>query len=231
MANGPSRRSTPRVDYETLADLRYHIRRFLRVREEAARAAGVEPQQYLLILQVKGFERRQPATIGALTERLQIRHHATVQLVDRLVQRGMVRRRRAELDRRGVVVELTSRGEAVLRKLALYSLAELRTGGPALASTLTRVIELNGAGRPGGEKAAGGAEEGSRMCCASTIVGSSWARRRPHPRPLGVGQGHMGTGRSRRHGGDRAAADPHHDGGASRAGRSAEGMVIPPAVR
>ena len=92
---GPRRRSTPPVDYETLADLRYHIRRFLRVREEAARAAGVEPQQYLLILQVKGFERRQPATIGALTERLQIRHHATVQLVDRLEQRGMVRRRRA----------------------------------------------------------------------------------------------------------------------------------------
>jgi len=148
MAKGPTpRESPPRVDYQTLADLRYHIRRFLRVREEAARAAGVEPQQYVLLLQVKGFERRQPATIGALTERLQIRHHATVQLVDRLEERGLVRRRRAEIDRRGVVVELTTRGEAVLRKLALYSLAELRTGGPALASTLTRVIELNG-GRP-----------------------------------------------------------------------------------
>src|SRR5215470_1729858 len=148
MAKGPTpRESPPRVDYQTLADLRYHIRRFLRVREEAARAAGVEPQQYVLLLQVKGFERRQPATIGALTERLQIRHHATVQLVDRLEGRGLVRRRRAEIDRRGVVVELTTRGEAVLRKLALYSLAELRTGGPALASTLTRVIELNG-GRP-----------------------------------------------------------------------------------
>ena len=141
------RRSIPRVDYETLADLRYHIRRFVRVREEAARAAGVEPQQYVALLQVKGFERRRPATIGALTERLQIRHHATVQLVDRLVDRGMVRRRRAETDRRGVVVELTSRGEAVLRKLALYSLAELRTAGPALASTLTRVIAPNGGRR------------------------------------------------------------------------------------
>jgi hypothetical protein len=67
------------VDYETLADLRYHIRRFIRVREDAARAAGVEPQHYVVLLQIKGFERRQPATIGALTERLQIRHHATVQ--------------------------------------------------------------------------------------------------------------------------------------------------------
>ena len=146
---GPRRRSTPRVDYETLADLRYHIRRFLRVREEASRAAGVEPQQYLVLLQVKGLEHREPATIGALTERLQIRHHATVQLIDRLAQRGMVRRRRAETDRRGVVVELTARGEAVLRKLALYSLAELRTGGPSLVSTLTRIIEPNGLARPG----------------------------------------------------------------------------------
>jgi DNA-binding MarR family transcriptional regulator len=134
---------TPRVDYETLADLRYHIRRFLRVREEAARAAGIEPQQYLVLLQIKGLAQRRPATIGALTERLQIRHHATVQLVDRLAQRGMVRRRRAEVDRRGVVVQLTARGEVTLRKLALHSLAELRTAGPALASILTRVI-----GRP-----------------------------------------------------------------------------------
>ncbi|HZO43321.1 MAG TPA: MarR family transcriptional regulator [Methylomirabilota bacterium] len=131
------------MDYETLADLRYHIRRFLRVREEAARAAGIEPQQYLVLLQIKGLALRRPATIGALTERLQIRHHATVQLVDRLAQRGMVRRRRAEVDRRGVVVQLTARGEVTLRKLALHSLAELRTAGPALASILTRVI-----GRP-----------------------------------------------------------------------------------
>jgi DNA-binding MarR family transcriptional regulator len=141
------RRPTPRVDYATLADLRYHIRRFLRLREEAARAVGVEPQHYVLLLQVKGFDHQQPATIGALTERLQVRHHATVQLVDRLAQRGMVRRRRAEPDRRGVVVELTARGEAVLRRLALNSLAELRTGGPALASTLRRVIRMSDGAR------------------------------------------------------------------------------------
>lgn len=145
---GARRRPVPRMDYETIADLRYQIRRFLRIREDAARATGIEPQQYVLLLQVKGFEHRQPATIGALTERLQIRHHATVQLVDRLARRGLVRRRRAELDRRGVVVELTPRGEAILRKLALYSLAELRTGGPALAASLTRVVDVNGTGRP-----------------------------------------------------------------------------------
>lgn len=151
---GTRGRSTCRVDYETLAELRYQVRRFLRVRERAARAAGIEPQQYVLLLQVKGIECRRPATIGALAERLQISHHGTVQLVDRLAERGMVRRRRAEVDRRAVVVEVTPRGEAVLRRLALFSLAELRTGGPMLATALTSLIGRNGARRP--QRRAGG---------------------------------------------------------------------------
>jgi len=110
------------------------------MREDAARAAGVEPQQYLLLLQIKGLGGLGPATIGALTERLQIRHHATVQLVDRLTRRGLVRRRRSAEDRRGVEVELTPRGEAVLRRLVLYSLNELVKEGPELAAALTRLI-------------------------------------------------------------------------------------------
>lgn len=128
------------VDYATLADFRYRIRRFLRMREEAARAIGVEPQHYLLLLQVKGLASRRPVTIGVLAERLQIRHHAAVQLIDRLAQRGMVRRRRSESDRRGVVIEITRRGETVLRRLALHSLIELRTEGLALATSLIGLI-------------------------------------------------------------------------------------------
>ena len=82
------------IDYPALADLRYQVRRFLRTREVAARAAGVEPQHYLVLLQVKGFQGRGRATIGVLAERLQITHHGVVQLVDRLVERDMVERRR-----------------------------------------------------------------------------------------------------------------------------------------
>lgn len=86
------------------------------------------------------------ATIGALTERLQIRHHATVQLVDRLQQRGMVRRRRAETDRRGVVVELTSEASPSCVSLRCIRWPSSERGArPGLP--LTRVIELNG-GRP-----------------------------------------------------------------------------------
>lgn len=130
----------PRVDYQTLADLRYQIRRFLRVREVAARRAGVEPQQYLLLLQVKGLEGRAAATIGTLAERLQIQHHAAVQLVNRLARRGMVERRREGRDRREVVVRLRRAGERVIGLLAGYSVAELRTEGPVLMSSLRRLF-------------------------------------------------------------------------------------------
>jgi len=130
----------PRVDYETLSELRYQIRRFLRLRELAARAAGIEPQQYLVLLQVKGLARRGPATITTLAERLQVRHHAAVQVVDRLVRLGLVERRRGGRDRREVSVELTSTGEAILRRLASHSIAELETEGPMLVASLRRLI-------------------------------------------------------------------------------------------
>jgi DNA-binding MarR family transcriptional regulator len=134
------RREPEGVDYWTLAELRHSIRRFLRARELAAREAGIEPQQYLLLLQVKGLEGRQPATISALADRLQLQHHSTVGLVDRLVRRGWVARRRDSRDRRGVFVELRPAGEAVLRRLALFSIKELKTEGPALVATLRRLI-------------------------------------------------------------------------------------------
>src|SRR5213596_400174 len=89
------RHRSPAVDYHTLADFRYRLRRFLRARELAARTAGVAPQQYLVLLQIKGSYGRELPTIGVLAERLQTQHHGVVQLVDRLVERGMVARRPA----------------------------------------------------------------------------------------------------------------------------------------
>lgn len=139
-----SRAAKPAIDYETLAELRYQVRRFLRVRELAAQAAGVAPQQYLVLLQICGAAGRQRVTVGFLAERLQIHHHAAVQLIDRMAQQGLVARRRDERDRRAVVVELRPRGEALLRKLALYSIAELKSEGPALASSLRRLMMTAG---------------------------------------------------------------------------------------
>lgn len=131
---------SPPIDYWTLAELRYQIRRFLRIRELAARAQGVEPQQYVLLLQVKGLEGRRPATIGTLAERLQVAHHSAVELVDRLVRRGMLERRTMSPDRRSVVVQLTPKGSRLVRSIAGESLSELRVEGPALVAVLRRLI-------------------------------------------------------------------------------------------
>jgi DNA-binding MarR family transcriptional regulator len=110
------------------------------MREVAARHAGIEPQQYLMLLQIKGLEGREAATVGLLAERLQIRHHAVVQLADRLAQRGMVERRRAPGDRRQVLVCLRPSGERVLSRLARYSLDELTNEGPQLLDSLKRLL-------------------------------------------------------------------------------------------
>jgi DNA-binding MarR family transcriptional regulator len=131
---------TRRVDYWALAQFRYYIRRFLRIREIAAHAAGIQPQQYLVLLQLKALDGKQPATIGALADRLQLRHHTTVELVDRLVRQGMAARCRHAQDRRRVVVELRPPGKRVLKKLALDALDELRKEGPALVSILNHLI-------------------------------------------------------------------------------------------
>jgi DNA-binding MarR family transcriptional regulator len=82
-----------------------------------------------------------------LAERLQLRHHTVVELGDRLAAKGMVARRRPPSDRRRVVVEVRPAGHAVLNRLALYSIEELRTEGPALVTTLTRLIGGTKAGR------------------------------------------------------------------------------------
>ena len=136
----PPRRRPAEPDYRLLAELRYQLRRFLRLRELAARQAGVEPQQYLVLLQIKALDGTAAPTMSHLAERLQIRHHAVVQLVDRLVDRRMVERRREGPDRREVAVRLRPAGEHVLRRLAGYSVEELTREGPALVASLSRLI-------------------------------------------------------------------------------------------
>ena len=102
-------------DYEALAEFRYQIRKFLHFSERAAREAGIEPQQHQLLLAIRGFTGpAEPPSIGILAERLQIQHHSAVELVDRLVERGLVARSRGPSDRRQVLVHLTPRGESEL---------------------------------------------------------------------------------------------------------------------
>jgi len=128
------------VDYGALAEFRYQIRRFLRFSEEAAREAGVEPQQYQLLLAVKGLPPGARARVGELAERLQIQHHSAVELVDRMEKQELALRKRSPEDRREVLVALTAKGERLLQELALHHLEELRTAAPELTASLRKVI-------------------------------------------------------------------------------------------
>src|SRR5271169_819580 len=131
------------ADYEALAELRYQIRRFLHFSEQAAREAGLEPRQHQLMLTLKGLPAGTRPRIGELADRMQIRHHSAVELVNRLAGGGYVRRHRGGEDRREVLLSLTLKGEKILRDLSLHHKAELRMRGPALVAALKRVMHSN----------------------------------------------------------------------------------------
>jgi DNA-binding MarR family transcriptional regulator len=135
---------TPRnkhgIDYRSLADFRYEIRRFLNFSEQAAREAGIEPHQHQALLAIKGLPIGQKATVGTLAERLQVKHHTAVELINRLQAKKLIRRSRNGADRREVMLALTSRGERVLAALTLAHWAELCSAGPVLLRALNAVL-------------------------------------------------------------------------------------------
>ena len=123
-----------------MAELRYQIRKFLRFSENAARQAGIEPQQHQLLLAIRGLPDGASPTIGVLAERMQLQHHSTVELVDRLVDRNFLCRLRSTNDRRQVLVKLTHDGEEFLQKLSLHHLEELQSAGPTFVKVLNSLI-------------------------------------------------------------------------------------------
>ncbi len=138
-------------DYRALAEFRHQIRLFLSSSEEASRSAGLEPQQYMLLLAIRGLPEGEEATIGTLADRLLLRHHSTVELVDRMAVRRMIRRAQSQSDRRRVLIRLTARGERVLENLAVQRLEELRSTGKRLVRALDNLIQATRKGAAPGD--------------------------------------------------------------------------------
>lgn len=112
------RRSISKAEFEAIAAFRYAIRKFLRFSEQAARRAGITPQQHQLLLAIKGFPNRDHATVTELAERLQMRQHSMVGLIDRTEAQRLVRREPGTADRRHVFIHLTPTGEMLLQRLS-----------------------------------------------------------------------------------------------------------------
>jgi DNA-binding MarR family transcriptional regulator len=119
-------------DFEALARFRFAIRSYLRFSEETVRRSGITPQQYQLMLALKGFPGRDWAVVRELADRLQLRHHSVVELITRAQAQGLVHRTADPDDRRAVRVALTERGEHLLGRLSALHRDELRRMDAAL---------------------------------------------------------------------------------------------------
>ncbi len=134
-------------EYRALAEFRARLRRFVQFSEHAAREAGIEPQQHQLLLAIKGLPEGARPTIRELAGRMLLKHHSTVELIDRLERRGAVARTQSQDDAREVLIRLTRTGEAILRRLSLAHRQELETTGPELARALKAVVRRSRSSR------------------------------------------------------------------------------------
>ena len=127
-------------DYRALAAFRYEIRKFIAFSEIAARAAQIEPQQHQLLLAVQGLPSDERPTIRAVSERLCVRHHTTVALVDKLEEHGLLLRERSQQDRREVLLRLTPSGTQKLEDLSLLHKDQLRAVGKHMLGALGTIL-------------------------------------------------------------------------------------------
>ncbi|HEX7353622.1 MAG TPA: MarR family winged helix-turn-helix transcriptional regulator [Mycobacteriales bacterium] len=123
-------------DYALLLGFRTQLRRFDRWSRDQAAAVGLTQAQHQLLLAVRGHDGgrgdgRGP-TIGDIADYLLVRHHSAVELVDRVVELGLVAREGDADDHRMVHVVLTEEGQARIKSLTAIHLDELRRLGPSL---------------------------------------------------------------------------------------------------
>src|SRR3954466_5624406 len=130
------RNGSPAVDYGTLAEFRFQLRKFLAFSETAAQKAGLTPQQHQALLAIKGFSAPEPTSVGDLARILLIRHHTAVELMDRMTKLGLLSRIVDAEDGRRVLVKLTRKGEQKLRTLSNIHFEELGSASPALTRIL-----------------------------------------------------------------------------------------------
>lgn len=138
MSKAAPHRRFPKQKYEALADFRQALRTFFAFSEQAAGAAGLNPQQYQALLAIKGARDRSELSIREIAERLMIRHHTAVELVDRLENNGFVDRVKDERDARRVLVRPTAKARQVMDGLAAAHLRELKGVRPVLEQLLAQ---------------------------------------------------------------------------------------------
>ena len=102
---------------QALAEFRFHLRSFLQFSEQVARKQQLHPRQHQLLLQIAGISEGHLATINFLAKRLGLRQNSVVELANRSVAEGLVRRSEDPSDRRRVILSVTPKGDACAGRL------------------------------------------------------------------------------------------------------------------
>jgi DNA-binding MarR family transcriptional regulator len=108
------------------AEFRSALRRFERESDRIARASGLTPRWYLVLLLIKGSpDGEERSTVTELSERLHLAQSTVTELVARAEEAGLVRREPWAADGRVAHLMLTDEGETRLTR-AFRSLAAER---------------------------------------------------------------------------------------------------------
>ncbi len=129
-----------RAQMRRLAEFRFQLRKFLHFSSLAAEAAGVRAQQYQLLQCVWGMPEELDPTIANVAARMLLKHNSAVELVDRTIEQGLLRRCPDPTDHRRILIRMTPLGEKLLGSLAAWHLRELEETGPELIRALRRVL-------------------------------------------------------------------------------------------
>jgi DNA-binding MarR family transcriptional regulator len=129
-----------RAQMRRLAEFRFQMRKFLHFSSLAADAAGIRAQQYQLLQCVWGMPEELDPTIANVAARMLLKHNSAVELVDRTIEQGLLRRCPDPTDHRRILLRMTPLGEKLLGSLAAWHLRELEETGPELIRALRRVL-------------------------------------------------------------------------------------------
>ena len=89
---------------------------------------------------MRGLPDKLRPNIRTISERLLVQHHTAVALVDKLEERGLVRRERQLEDKREVLIRLTAPGSKLLRELSRQHRARLKNVGPEMVAALSAIL-------------------------------------------------------------------------------------------
>lgn len=142
----PAAAHAPKLDavhLQRLAEFRYQLRRFLHFSHAAAEQAGLRNQQYQILQCVGGMSDRIEPTIANVAARMLLKHNSAVELVDRTIEQGLLRRVADPRDHRRILLRVTPQGERMLASLSEFHTRELEQSGPELVRALHHVLHAN----------------------------------------------------------------------------------------